>query len=348
MTTSKRFRIRNVSPADVDALFTLSHHLDSINLPHDRAHIADMVQASERAFANASNTPEGQQYMLIMEDIDTDKAIGTGLIIAQHGTLDDPHTYFDVLPEEHYSVSTKHYTSHTTLRLGVNFNGPTEMGGLVLHPDYRGHALRLGKCLSLSRFLLVAMRPERFRDRVLAEVMPPLKDDGGSHLWDAIGAKVTGMSYQAADILSRQNTEFIRSLFPRGNIYASFLPTTAQEVIGAVGPHAAGAARILKKMGLRKMPRVDPFDGGPHFEGETRQLLSTTMRCMGLPQISSADLSDHGIIAQTSPKGAPRFFRCAIGGFEPSPNDDTILISEQTHQILRTDTTLPISALSVV
>ena len=86
------------------------------------------------------------------------------------------------------------------------------------------------------RFLYIARHRAAFRDEVLSELMPPLEEDGRSLLWEALGRHFTGLSYQEADRLSRENKEFIRTLFPQDPIYASLLPASAQALIGQVGP----------------------------------------------------------------------------------------------------------------
>jgi arginine N-succinyltransferase len=107
---------------------------------------------------------------------------------------------------------------------------------------------------------------------VLAELLPPLEPDGLSHLWEALGRHFTGLTYAEADRLSKRNKEFIRSLFPQGEIYASLLPPAAQAVIGAVGAQTKGVEKILRRVGFRYAERVDPFDGGPHFTARTDEV----------------------------------------------------------------------------
>lgn len=126
--------------------------------------------------------------------------------------------------------------------------------------------------ISYVRFLFIAMHREWFNEQVLAELLPPLEKDGTSHLWEAVGRKFTGMSYREADRLSKRNKEFIRGLFPDGDIYASLLPPDAQEVIGKVGVQTRGVEKLLRRIGFRYAKRVDPFDGGPHFTARTDEI----------------------------------------------------------------------------
>jgi arginine N-succinyltransferase len=56
------------------------------------------------------------------------------MIIAQHGTYEAPHIYFQVTESEHYSASLDKHFRHKVLSIGYNYEGPTEIGGLVVDP----------------------------------------------------------------------------------------------------------------------------------------------------------------------------------------------------------------------
>src|SRR5262249_27906300 len=79
----------------------------------------------------------------------------------------------------------------------------------------------------------------------------------------------TGLSYQEADRLSKDNKEFIRSLFPEGPMYTALMPAPVQAIIGVVGPKTRGVEKMLRHVGFRYAERIDPFDGGPHFQTRT-------------------------------------------------------------------------------
>jgi arginine N-succinyltransferase len=266
------FEIRGATASDVDSLFALSRHLDTVNLPHDRALLADLVAQSEAAFAGSGTPPGDQRYMFVLHDIEAQRVVGTSMIIAKLGTRAAPYVYFDVSTEERYSASLDRHFRHTVLRTAYSYDGPTELGGLVVHPAYRGHPARLGKLISFARLLYLAARPERFERTVVAELMPPLEPDGTSHLWEAIGRKFTGLDFRKADQLSRRNKEFIKGLFPDGAIYATLLPPAAQGVIGEVGDATKAVAQMLRSIGFRYAERVDPFDGGPHYLADVSEI----------------------------------------------------------------------------
>ena len=155
--------------------------------------------------------------MFLLCDAQNGAALGTSMIVAQLGRRDAPYIYLDVIDEEKYSSALDRHFKHTVLRIGFSYDGPTEIGGLVVAPEYRRGTSGSGLLISYVRFLYIAMHRELFRDEILAELLPPLEPDGTSHLWEALGRRFTGMSYAEADLLSSENKEFIRDLFPSGS-----------------------------------------------------------------------------------------------------------------------------------
>jgi arginine N-succinyltransferase len=158
------------------------------------------------------------------------------------------------------------------LRLKFEDDGPTEIGGLVVNPNYRKHKGRLGRQLSYARFLYIKMKRRWFKNHILSELMPPLTENGESILWEAVGRRFTNLSYQEADALSRKNKEFVTSLFPRGDIYTCLLTGDVRDAIGKVGPGAEPVKHMLEKIGFRWREHIDPFDGGPHYWAETDKI----------------------------------------------------------------------------
>lgn len=259
------YEIRGALPEDEDQILAIARHLNTVNLPEERSGVQQILELSQKSFTQAIKDPKRRQYVFVLVDRAKQQIIGTSMIFGQLGRKDAPYIYLDVIDEERYSETLDKHFKHTVLSIGYSYNGPTEIGGLVLHPDYRRVPERLGTFLSYVRFLYLKMHREWFRDEVLAELLPPLEKDGTSHLWDALGRHFTDLTYAEADKLSRRNKEFIRGLFPEGTIYASLLPKQAQEVIGKVGGQTRGVEKLLRRIGFRYAERVDPFDGGPHF-----------------------------------------------------------------------------------
>ena len=267
-----RHEIRAAAPEDEEHLLKLAGFLDTINLPNDRASIRDLLEHASRSFSGKIADPRERKFVFVLWDLDDDAAVGTSMILAQHGRRDAPYIYFDVIPEEKYSRSLDRHFHHTLLRIGFSYDGPTEIGGLVVHPECRRSPERLGLMISYVRFLFIACYRSHFQNYLIAELLPPLEADGTSHLWEAVGRHFTSMSYGEADFLSSQDKGFIRDLFPSGFINASLLDPKAQDVIGKVGAQTKGVEKMLRRIGFDYANRVDPFDGGPHFVGSTDQI----------------------------------------------------------------------------
>ena len=268
------FRLRAARSDDVDALFALAKTSNMLNLPADRDAIIRRVRASIASFAGEweKDDPRTGEYMFVLDMVDggTTTVIGTSAIIGQHGTRNAPQISFDVGTEENYSPTLDVRMVHKTLELVHTYEGPTEIGGLLLDPKHRktlpASGVRLGTQLSFVRFLYMAIRPERFQANVIAEMMPPLGPGPTSPLWDALGAKFTGISYAEADQRWRTDKDFVEKLFPTYPIYVTLLPKEAQDVIGVVDEHTKPALKLLESVGFRFNNRVDPFDGGPHMQ----------------------------------------------------------------------------------
>ena len=282
------FVFRDALASDEDAIFELAGHLDTLNLPPDRGFIRELIGRSRESFGGGHDPelfdPE-RRFLFVLEGLEPDgrrEVVGTSMIHAQHGTRKEPHVFFRVIDEERYaelSLDAERrdvHMIHKMLHIGLTYQGPTEIGGLVLHPGLRKHPHKLGRLLSLGRFLYIAAHRARFRDRVLAELLPPLERGPAgrarSRLWDALGSRFTNLTYAEADRLSTYDKEFIWRLFPVSPVHASLLPREVQDIIGQVGPETVGALRLLQSVGFADSGKVDPFDGGPHYEAATDEV----------------------------------------------------------------------------
>lgn len=289
-------------------MLAVAEHLDTVNLPADRGHIEKILDQSERSFSAELPVVE-REFVFVLEDLAKQKIIGTSMIYAQHGTKRAPHIFFRVENDERYSVTLDKHFIHRTLRIGYNYSGPTEIGGLILLPEYRRSVDALGKALSYVRFLFMRMHRPLFRDQVLSELLPPLEPDGTSRLWEALGRKFTGLSYQEADLLSKDNKEFIHALFPDDPIHTELLPDDVQAIIGQVGKETRAVEAMLRKIGFDYAGQIDPFDGGPHFVAKTDEI--TVVREAAELPVRTVDAADGSrpwaILAVEAPGQRPLF-----------------------------------------
>jgi arginine N-succinyltransferase len=300
--------LRDAQRSDLTGLAALAAELDSVNLPDDRRALGQIVDRSVRSFTGRIRDPLARAYVFVAEAPRRGRLVGTSMLIAKHGTRESPCTFFSVQEKEHYSSTLDRHFRHTVLSLGYHFDGPTEIGGLVVRPEHRRSPERAGRQLSFVRFLYLAMHRDHFRDTVLAELMGPLTPDGKSAFWEAFGRGFTGLDYQAADKLSRENKEFIQQLFPPFDVYASLLAPPARRALGAVGLKARPVQAMLERIGFRYVHRIDPFDGGPHYEAPLAAI-SVVTACRRATLLADPLRGDapEGLVARTLTRGPSRF-----------------------------------------
>jgi arginine N-succinyltransferase len=257
--------LREVQEKDVESLERLAQIPGFINLQNDRDFLKDKIARSKASFADKLPNKLDGKYTFVAEELESGHVVGTSMVAAQHGTVDSPHFYFEVGNEERFSETINTGFIHGTLKLKYDTNGPSEIGGLVLNPDWRNSETRVGRQISFIRFLYMGLNKPRFKRKVIAELLPPLNKKGQSPLWEAVGRRFTNMDYWEADQLCQKNKEFIFNLFPSGKIYTTFLPAEARNAIGKVGKDTEPVLHMLKKIGFTYKNQVDPFDGGPHL-----------------------------------------------------------------------------------
>jgi len=264
--------LRDAQRSDLASISRLAKVLNTVNLPADERALARIIDRSVRSFSGKIRDPLERHYVFVAEEARSHRIVGTSMVIAQHGTRESPCTFFDVSEREHYSGTLDRHFKHQVLSMGYHFDGPTEIGGLVVDPRERGGEDKPGKQLSFVRFLYMAMFRERFREKVLAELMPPLLPDGRSAFWEAFGKRFTDLDYQTADKKSRENKEFIQQLFPGVDVYATLFPPQVRKVLGTVGPASEPVKHMLERIGFSYVSRIDPFDGGPHYEAALEEI----------------------------------------------------------------------------
>jgi arginine N-succinyltransferase len=324
--------LRPIAEADLHALVELAALLDSMNLPSDRDFLAQRVAASLHSFSEEGlrDWSEGV-YVFVLEDRTTGRCVGSSTILAKHGTPEQPHYWLELSSETRSSTELQRRFVHTKLRLRSSEDGPTEIGGLILDPAYRRHPEKCGKALSIVRFAYMSAHPERFEREVIAEMLSPFDGPGRNRLWDAFGARFTGLSFREADRLSARTKGFIADLFPRDPVYATLFPPKVQATIGQCNETAKPAMRILEKVGFRYLNQVDPFDGGPYY-GAARDAITSVRerRELVLPRLPDEGRPMREPLALLSADGS--------GGFRATvvPLDDagTPVVSKECRETL--------------
>lgn len=255
--------IRPVEPRDLDQLHELAQltQYGLTTLPKDRTVFERRVKQSLRSFEDLSDAdPQGQLYLFVMEDLPTKKIVGTCGIVSKVGGF-KPFYAFRVVKEIQKSTVLVSEHEHEVLTLLKNHDGPTEIGSLFLHPEFRGGGN--GRVLSLSRFLFIAQWPKLFEQEVIAEMRGVVDERGNSPFWEALGVHFFGIEFPHADMLSLINKDFIEELIPRHPVYIDLLPGDAQASIAQVHANTVPARKLLERQGFRYEGLVDIFEAGP-------------------------------------------------------------------------------------
>lgn len=343
------FLIRRGKPDDVATLLKLARMVHFINLPADKSFLEDKVAWSRQSFMLAQETAlaaqkpvkkakgngkkaggvaaggaghdlsemvrsvsgRPPQFLFVMEETESQGVIGTSQIIAQMGGPPpaQPNLSLQLSRKEMFSESLQTGATHTVAKLHLDQSGPTEIGGLIMQPSFRGHKQKLGRLMSLLRFHYIGLYRQMFADRVLAEMMGVVtvdREGGKSPFWEHCTRQFINLTYDQADAFCADNKEFILSLFPREEIYLSLLPPQARAVVGQVGPETVPAKKMLEKLGFQYHMRVDPFDGGPHIEAKTDSisLVKQTRRLeLAKPMKEGAAAKGYGIVSVVDDDG---------------------------------------------
>jgi len=324
------FIIRSVTREDLVQLTDLAKQFNLLNLPGDRKVLAEKIARSEASFSGELSKDKAE-YLFVVEDTEENLVVGSSLIIAKHGSEVVPHCYFKILKRDHFSQDLGIGFIHQVLRFQLDTDGPTEIGGLLVDKTYRRRPERLGKQISLSRFVYMGLHPDRFEDRVLCELTPPLTEEGRSEFWEALGRRFTGLPYQEADLLSQTNKEFIESLFPEEDIYLSLLDSKARLVLGRVGESTKPAQHLLESIGFKYLDEVDPFDGGPHYGASTEEILPIKQgQRVRLGEMKDTSFKQLGLIGFGEDS-----FKCAMSAYEV--RDGLIALPNKTRDLLKID-----------
>lgn len=312
------FLIRQARPEDVEILLKLARMVFFINLPPDSKVINDKIRWSRACFANvrAGQAPldstsvsgltslggaagRSPQFMFVIEDMDTGNPVGCSAVIAQMGSKTHPSVTLELQRKEFFSEDLQSGATHVTATLCLDTSGPSEIGGLIVAPSFRGHREKLGKQLSHIRFHYIGMHRQRFTDKVIAEMMAAISEEGHNPFWEHCSRRFINLSYEEADRFCQKSREFMISLLPPDPIYLTLLPPEARAVVGKVGPDTVPARVMLERLGFRHMNKVDPFDAGPVLEARTDDIsiVSLTKPLSFDGQCEFEEATDYGLIS---------------------------------------------------
>ena len=241
------------------------------SLVPDEAVLRRKIAIAEQSFqAEHIDHPGPESYLFVLEDTEAGAIVGTCGLLATVG-LDEPFYSYHLGTITHSSRELGIHNTHPTLILNNDYTGFSEVCTLFLKEEYR-HS-RNGQLLSKSRFMFLAQFPERFTDKIFAEMRGVCDSDGTSPLWESLGRQFFSIDFERADELTAQgNKQFIAELMPNNPVYVNLLSNEAREVLGKCHQSTEPARRLLEQEGFRFENYVDIFDGGPTIEARVQDI----------------------------------------------------------------------------
>jgi arginine N-succinyltransferase len=279
------------------------------SLPPDEAVLREKIENSVASFTGKFKKPGQESFFFVLEDADTGHIAGTCGIKARIG-LSQPFYSYKLTTITQVSTQLDIFSKQVLLQVTNDLTGATEVGGLFLEPHYRRD--RMGKMMSLARFMFIAAYPDYFAEMVIAEMRGVSDSEGNAPFYNALPKQFFDMPFAKADYINAtQGNQFINDLMPKYPIYLSLLSKSAQRAVGKANVASEAAKALLEAQGFKYNGYIDIFDGGPTLIAER-------------DQIRVVRESGHGTIGTITelPEATPKYmisndgfanFRCAGG-----------------------------------
>ncbi|MFT2111245.1 arginine N-succinyltransferase [Marinomonas sp. 2405UD68-3] len=313
--------IRPIQKHEIEPLYKLAEKtgvgFTSLIPNHDI--LEKKIESSVKAFKKTDiSAPTGESYLFVIEDSETGEIVGTSGLLSAVG-LDEPFYSYHLGNIVHSSRELSVHNIMPTLVLNNDYTGFSELCTLFLDEGYR-HS-KNGQLLSKCRFMFLAQFPERFTEKIFAEMRGVCDENGRSPLWESLGRHFFSIDFKKADeMTSLGGKQFIAELMPNNPVYVSLLSDEAKNVLGKVHKKTAPARRLLEQEGFRFENYVDIFDGGPTIEArvqDIRAVRSSRLSVVNIGQpkntqegdfymVSNSKLTDFRciLIQRTSPPGS--------------------------------------------
>jgi arginine N-succinyltransferase len=322
--------IRNIREKDLDSLENLSSrpNLGMTSLPHSRKRLKQKIVDAEAAI-DRFIYGENQKYLFVLEDLETKSVGGCCGIHSQVGATNKWCYQLTTINLPQLSPQTP---ATTKLLIPASYDAPaSEICSLYILPEWRQKGT--GKLLSLSRFLFMALFPERFQETIIAEMRGPISEDGISSVWKALGERIFNVPFITITTYLKEHYEIMPSLMLKHPLYVSLLPEEIQASIGTVHNSTKAALKMLLEQGFSILNLIDPIDGGPWVAAK-RKDIKFIQKCgiASIANISTIPLqSPIGLIANGKID-----FRACYGNWLADSNGK-VTISKEIAEALQVD-----------
>lgn len=310
--------LRPATLADHDAVLALAKQagFGMTSLPPDVGVLREKIEASEASFAGKYSKPGQESFFFVLEDPDTSGHIaGTCGIKARIG-LTQPFYSYKLTTITQVSTQLNIFSKQKMLQVTNDLTGSTEVGSLFLEPSYRRD--RIGKMMSLSRFMFIAAFPQHFAETVIAEMRGVHDHEGNAPFYNGLPKKFFKMPFAEADYVNAtQGNQFINDLMPKYPVYLSLLPKSARDVVGQVNGASEPAKLMLERQGFKYTGYVDIFDGGPTLLAERDEI--GVVRHSAVYSVAEIVSLPEEIAKQMVTNERFAGFRCAMGRVDLTP-----------------------------
>lgn len=236
-------------------------------LPANAEFLREKIDISVKSFDGTYDKPGQESYVFVLVDPLHDHHVAGTCAIASHIGLSQPFYSYKMTALTRASSQLKLFDKKTILQVTNDFTGATEVCSLFIEPDYRRD--RMGKLVSLSRFMFIAAFREKFSETVIAEMRGVQDVDGDAPFYNALPKKFFDMPFAKADYLSAtEGNQFISDLMPKYPIYVDLLPKSARAVMGKAHSASEPAKAMLERQGFKFTGYIDIFDGGPTVQAD--------------------------------------------------------------------------------
>ncbi|MGO1462191.1 MAG: arginine N-succinyltransferase [Marinobacter sp.] len=258
--------IRPITHKDLDILFRIAMESGPgfTSLMPDKDALARKIAHSMASFERQVTSPGDEHYLFVLEDEQTGDILGTTAIEANVGHT-RPLNHFRRNTVTHHPRDPDRRRSVETLTRCNHYSGYSEICSLYLRPEFR--QANAGKLLSRVRFLFMALHPERFSDKVIAEMRGVSDAAGQSPFWNWLKTHFIDLEFsRATHLVGTGYTDFIDELMPSHPLYTCLMSPEARAALSQVHSHTRPALRILEAEGFQHKGFVDLLDGGPTVE----------------------------------------------------------------------------------
>lgn len=255
--------IRPITKDDYDALFQIAKESGHgfTSLPEDKDYLINRIKHSQQSFAADIKSPGNQGYLFVMEDTNSKEIVGTSGIEASTGS-DFPLFHHRIGTHIHHNDKLKVHKELETLTLCNDLTGSSEICSLFLKSDYRIKGN--GRALSRFRFLFMSEHPERFSNRIMAEMRGYADENGESPFWSWFEENFCDIDFATSNYLfGTGDMTFVSELMPKFPLYTKLMTQSARDGINKVHPGTRPALALLEKEGFKYGDYIGVNDAGP-------------------------------------------------------------------------------------